>query len=62
MSLGEAARGGTIILSPASEQARAWFTFDPAVEFAVCSPVEVAPKGVKGQGSGKRKTPATSST
>jgi len=62
LSLGEAARGGTIILSPASEQARAWFTFDPAVEFAVCSPVEVAPKGVKGQGSGKRKTPATSST
>src|SRR5688572_22965031 len=40
MTLGEAARGGTIILSPATEQARAWFTFDPAVDFATCSPVE----------------------
>jgi hypothetical protein len=50
MSLGEAARGGTIILSPATEQARAWFTFDPAVDFATCSPVET-PGNLKTKGT-----------
>jgi uncharacterized protein (DUF58 family) len=53
MTLGEAARGGTIILSPASEQARAWFTFDPAVEFATCAPVE------EKKGSGMKRTKVT---
>lgn len=38
MGLGEHARGGTIILSPGSEQALAWFKFDPAIDFSVCEP------------------------
>ncbi len=40
MSLGEHARGGTIVLSPGSEQAKAWFKFDPTIDFSQCSPEE----------------------
>ena len=48
MSLGEHARGGTIVISPSSEQTQAWFKFDPSIEFSQCAPpAPVKPKGAK---------------
>jgi uncharacterized protein (DUF58 family) len=42
VSLRESARGGMIIVPVESEQARSWFHFDPAVDFARCMPAEQA--------------------
>jgi uncharacterized protein (DUF58 family) len=42
MNLRDSARGGIIIVSVESEQARAWFRFDPAVDFSRCMPADQA--------------------
>jgi uncharacterized protein (DUF58 family) len=38
--LGDHARGGTVVISPASEHMMSWFTFDPKVDFAHCMPMD----------------------
>jgi uncharacterized protein (DUF58 family) len=38
--LGDHARGGTIVISPASEHMMSWFTFDKRVDFEHCMPVD----------------------
>jgi uncharacterized protein (DUF58 family) len=40
MGLGEHARGSTMVISPAIEHMMHWFTFDPAVDFAHCTPTD----------------------
>jgi uncharacterized protein (DUF58 family) len=42
LTLGEHARGGTIVLSPISEQARSLFKFDPMIDFSRSAPEEAA--------------------
>ncbi len=42
VSLRDSARGGMIIVPGDSDQARSWFHFDPAVDFARCMPAEQA--------------------
>ena len=39
-SLAERARGGMVVVTVNSEQARSWFQFDSAVDFARCMPAE----------------------
>jgi uncharacterized protein (DUF58 family) len=41
MTLGEHARGGTVVISPSSDQARAWFKFHPEIDFSLCSPTGI---------------------
>jgi uncharacterized protein (DUF58 family) len=38
IGLGEHARGGTVVLSPQSDQTRDWFKFDPQIDFSLCEP------------------------
>lgn len=38
LSLGEAARGSQIVISPSSPQMEKWFAFDPGVDFMRCMP------------------------
>jgi uncharacterized protein (DUF58 family) len=38
--LSDHARGGTVVISPASEHMMSWFTFDPKIDFAHCMPME----------------------
>jgi uncharacterized protein (DUF58 family) len=38
LGLAEQSRGGTIVLSPRSEQSSAWFKFHPEIDFSVCEP------------------------
>ncbi|MBV8781053.1 MAG: DUF58 domain-containing protein [Phycisphaerae bacterium] len=40
LSLGERARGGTVVVSAANIAARSWFTFDPRVDFDHMMPIE----------------------
>ncbi len=42
MGLQQHVRGGMIVVSVDSEEARAWFRFDPSVNFARCMPAEQA--------------------
>jgi virulence-associated protein VagC len=38
--LGDHARGGVVVISPATEHMMSWFTFDPKVDFTHCMPMD----------------------
>ncbi|MGD0461216.1 MAG: DUF58 domain-containing protein [Tepidisphaeraceae bacterium] len=56
VSLGDSARGGMIVVPVESEQARTWFRFDPAVDFARCMPAEQAIGVVASHSSARMKS------
>lgn len=44
VSLGDRVRGALVIVSASSASAQAWFTFDPATDFARCIPLDESAK------------------
>ena len=40
LGLGDSARGGMMVISPANKMSERWFKFDKKVDFAHCGPVE----------------------
>jgi hypothetical protein len=54
LSLGESARGGMMILSPANMMTERWFRFDKKIDFAHCGPIEEEDQA-RGRGGDKAK-------